>query len=147
MLLEEKKSVHAFKPKSVPLSSNSSFVAQILTFRPKHIELKSQPLWAAATRGKCPLGHRVEFPEICPSFYPSPPGWPARPQISSLRLDFGPSTSQTSLPKNSSLFRCVLASLKEALSLCMKIRNAKLVSGGVYVCDFKGFFFIPLYIS
>ena len=47
--------------------------------------------WAAAPKGRCPVGHRGEFWNICPSVgplrpsvHPSPP-WPLEPQGCSLR--------------------------------------------------------------
>ena len=29
--------------------------------------------WAAVPKGRCPVGHRGELPDICPSVHPSPP--------------------------------------------------------------------------
>merc|ERR1711911_452784 len=58
--------------------------------------------WAAAPKGRCPVGHRGEFPDVRPSvrlsFRPSPPGWPSRPHILTLRPDLGPLSPQISPP-------------------------------------------------
>ena len=35
--------------------------------------------WAAAPKGRCPVGHRGEFPDVRPSFRTSPPCWPSGP--------------------------------------------------------------------
>ena len=48
------------------------------------------PFWAAAPKGRCPVGHRGEFPYVRPYVRTSvrlsvPPKAPLRPQISPLR--------------------------------------------------------------
>ena len=61
------------------------------------------PFWAAAPKGRCPVGHRGEFPDVRPSVRPSfrtsPPRWPFWPQISPLRPDFGLLIPQISPPR------------------------------------------------
>ena len=54
--------------------------------------------WAAAPKGRCPVEHRGEFrdfcpsvrPSVCPSVRPPPLRWPSRPQISPPRTQFSP---------------------------------------------------------
>ena len=53
-----------------------------------------------APKGQCPLGHRGEFPDVCPSVHSSaPPYWTLGPQISNLKPDFSPLDPQISLPR------------------------------------------------
>ena len=59
------------------------------------------PFWAAAPKGRCPVEHRGEFRDVRPSVLPSvlpsvPPPWPLKPQVCSLRPDFGPLSPQIS---------------------------------------------------
>ena len=54
----------------------------------------SIPFWAAAPKGRCPVGHRGEFPDVRPyvrpSIRPSPPEAPLRSQISPLGPQISP---------------------------------------------------------
>ena len=77
---------------------------------------------AAAPKGRCPVGHRGEFPDVPPSVrlsvLPSvPPGWPSRPHILTLRPDLGPLSPQISSPGSNQLSGPQISSpgLKSAL--------------------------------
>ena len=87
------------------------------------------PFWAAAPKGRCPVGHRGEFPDVRPSVRPSfrpsfrpspPPGWPSWLHILTLRPDSGPLSPQISSP-----------GLKSALKASNQLSRPQISSQGI----------------
>ena len=75
-----------------------SWFLYLYSFRNESQMNKTFAFWAAAPKGRCPVGHRGEFPYVRP-YVPPPPKllkplrpqiWPLRPQIQPLRPQIQP---------------------------------------------------------
>ena len=85
---------------------------------------KSISFWGSSPKGRYPVGHRGEFPDVHPVFRPSAcssvPPWPSKPWILSLRPDLGPLSPQIRHP-----------SLKSALQASNQLSRLQISSQGL----------------